>query len=281
MLVAFHTLSSRIRHSWLMRPLEPAFRRIEPLWNVLFVMATALSGFPATVNADDFNLTYEYGSRYEKLRSYEPDIYLPYAASIRPGMTVFDIGAHVGLFSLAAAVRVGDSGRVVAFEPSPETLKVLRKHVALNGWNDRVTIMPAVVSDQSGTMTFYTYHDSMAASLSRANVAELNVQRPKKVTAITVPAVTVDEYCRDTGYNPDVLKIDVEGAEFRVLKGAEQTLRAHRPVIWCEIHPLQMHNLGDDVESLTRYLADLGYVIEPIAEPGHMGIYPTRIRRVG
>ncbi|MEO7104186.1 MAG: FkbM family methyltransferase, partial [Gemmatimonadaceae bacterium] len=247
-----------------MRPIEPWFRRIEPVWNMLFVLATAFSGFPATVNADTFDLTYEYGSRYEKRHSYEPDIYLPFAASVRPNMTVFDIGAHVGLFSLAAALRVGTGGKVVAFEPSPETLVVLRKHVALNGWRDRIAVEPVVVSDRPGTITFYTHHDSMAASLSLANVVELNVQHPKTVTPVTVPTVTLDDYCRERGLIPDVLKIDVEGAELRVLRGAEQTLRHHSPVIWCEIHPMQMQNMGDDIDELKRYLADVGYVLEPI-----------------
>ena len=273
-------MASHARHSHLLRPLEPAFRRIEPAWNSVMEWMGSREGLPAGINGDVFRLTYTYGARYDKQREYEPDIYLPFAASIKAGMTVFDVGAHVGFFSLAAAQRVGPGGRVMAFEPSPETLRVLRDHVRLNGWDDRVTVEASVVSDQAGSMTFYTFGESMAASLSRENVEELNVEQPDHATPLTVPSVTLDQYCEEWTLSPDVIKIDVEGAELKVLRGAEKLLRSKAVTIWCEVHPMQMANLGDSVEALGEYLAGVGYVAEPIAAPGHMGIYQSHIHRV-
>ena len=280
MLQTLHRIASRARHSGLLRPLEPGFRRIEPTWNRVVGRMAAREGLFARINDDTFRLTYAYGARYDKQREYEPDIYLPFAASIKESMTVLDIGAHVGFFTLAAAQRVGPRGQVVAFEPSPETLRLLREHVRLNGWDDRVTVEASVVSDQLGSMTFYTYGDSMAASLSRENVEELNVQHPENAIAVTVPSVTLDQYCAERGLSPDVIKIDVEGAELKALRGAEKLLRAKPVTIWCEVHPLQMRNLGDSVEALEKYLSELGYVAEPVAAPGHMGIYQSHIHRV-
>jgi FkbM family methyltransferase len=280
MLASLHKIASGARHSALLRPLEPLFRRIEPHWNRVLGRAMANDGLEARINDDVFRLDYQYGSRYGKQKSYEPDIYLPYVASIHEGMTVLDIGAHVGFFALAAAKRVGPMGKVVAFEPSPATLRVLRHHVKLNRWHDRVTVEPSVVSDRAGSVTFYTFDDSMAASLSKENVEVLNVQRPEHATPVEVPAVTLDDYCRARGLKPNVIKIDVEGAELRVLKGAERLLRESNDlVIWCEVHPRQMENLGDTASELAPFLDALGYSLAPIAEAGHHGIYPSRISR--
>lgn len=280
MLASLHTVASRARHSALLKPLEPLFRKVEPHWNKVLGRAMANDGLEARINDDLFRLDYQYGSRYGKQKSYEPDIYLPYAASIHEGMTVLDVGAHVGFFALAAAKRVGPLGKVVAFEPSPSTLRVLRHHVRLNRWDDRVTVEPAVVSSEAGSVTFYTFDDSMAASLSKENVEVLNVQRPERATPVEVPAVTLDEYCRARGLAPNVIKIDVEGAELRVLRGAERLLRESNDlVIWCEVHPRQMENLGDDVAELAPYLEQLGYSLVPIADAGHHGIYPSKISR--
>ena len=280
MLTMLHSLASRARHSNALSPFEGVFRRIEPIWNSAMGQALKYSGLETRINDDVFCLTYAYGARYQKQRTYEPAIYLPFAASIQPGMTVFDIGAHVGFFALAAAQRVGSSGTVVAFEPSPETARVLQQHVALNHWDDRVSVERSVVSDRDGSITFYTYRESMAASLSKANVEELNPERPEHATSIELPAITLDSYCRQGGLSPNVIKIDVEGAELRVLTGAESLLRSRSDlVIWCEVHPMQMHNLGDSPSDLSAFLATVDYQIEPIAEPGHMGIYPARIAR--
>jgi FkbM family methyltransferase len=280
MLASLHHVASRARRSLVLRPLEPVFRSLEPIWNKVLDQAMANDGLEARINDDVFRLSYHYGSRYGKQKSYEPDIYLPYAASIREGMTVLDIGAHVGFFALAAAQRVGPGGKVVAFEPSPATLRVLRHHVRLNRWDNRISVEASVVSDQAGSVTFYTFDDSMAASLSKENVEVLNVQRPELATPVEVPAVTLDEYCRSRGHRPNVIKIDVEGAELRVLKGAERLLRESNDlVIWCEVHPRQMENLGDRVSELAPFLDRLGYSLAPIAEAGHHGIYPAKISR--
>lgn len=275
-----HSFASRVRHSRLVKPVEPVFRRIEPIWNGTMDSTVYRAGFPARINGQSIRLTYGYGSRYSKIGRYEPDIAIPFADAVRPGATVFDIGAHIGILSLLAAERAGARGRVFAFEPSPDTLEVLRQHVALNSDGAAIEVVPAVVSDEKGSVTFFTYGESMAASLSRENVEVLNEQRlTAPATAVTVPAVTIDEFAAEHGAVPEVIKIDVEGAELRVLRGAERTLRDHSPVIFCEIHPNQMRNMGDSVEELRAFVESHGYSLTPLTPPGHQGIYPSRIAR--
>lgn len=275
-----HSVASRVRHSPLVKPVEPVFRRIEPIWNGTMDSTVYRNGFPTKINGESVRLTYGYGSRYSKVGRYEPDIALPFAEAVRPGATVFDIGAHIGILALIAAQRAGSGGRVFAFEPSPDTIRVLRQHVRLNADGAPIEVIPAVVSDRRGSMTFFTYGESMAASISRANVEVLNEQRlTAPATEVTVEAVTIDDFAAEHGVVPDVIKIDIEGAELRALRGAERTLREHSPVIFCEIHPNQMRNCGDSVEELRAYVESLGYSLTPLTPPGHQGIYPSRITR--
>jgi FkbM family methyltransferase len=89
---------------------------------------------------------------------------------IKEGMIVFDIGAHIGIFSLGAAKRVGITGKVYCFEPSPETIEILKQHISFNEWQNRMEIIAAVVSNNSDVESFYTHGTSMASSLGRENV---------------------------------------------------------------------------------------------------------------
>lgn len=278
MTTALHSLASRARHATPFRALEPAFRRVEPLWNRTLAATLYRRGFPVVVNGETIRLGYAYGARLAKQHAYEPDIAVPFAAAIQPGVTVLDIGAHVGVLSLIAAQRVGPRGRVVAFEPAPASLAALRAHCRYNGAvGDRVTIAPVVASDAEGTVPFYTFGDSMAASLAKANVAELNAQHPTTVTSVEVRAVRLDHYCVERGWTIDVIKIDVEGAELRVLRGARALLERDRPRVFCEIHPKQMANVGDSVAELETFVRSVGYRLTPLAAPGHHGIYPTEL----
>src|SRR5205085_818510 len=133
------------RQRWLWDLVKPAWRRV-------FAGLSKGDGYAAHINDDVFRLEYAYGARYDRRdkRHYEAASYLPFVSRIREGMTVFDIGAHVGIYSLGAALRVGPRGHVVAFEPAPETLRILEHHVALNRFQDRVQVSPTLVSDSEG-----------------------------------------------------------------------------------------------------------------------------------
>jgi FkbM family methyltransferase len=263
------------RQAWL-------WRAVEPIWNRAFGRLSTGSGFAAHINDDIFRLEYEYGSRYDRedRRAYEPTFYGPFVDRIRPGMTVFDIGAHIGLFTLGAARRVGAAGRVVAFEPAPQTLSILQRHVAYNAFERIVDVQPKVVSDPAEPVSFFVYQTSMAASMSRKNVEDLNPERrDTPALEVRVPAVTLDAFCREQSLVPQVIKIDVEGAEHRVLLGARELLAKHDVTMLCEIHPLQMGNCGGDMAAFTALVDSLGYRIEPLDEPNPAGIFHALITR--
>ncbi|HVT39905.1 MAG TPA: FkbM family methyltransferase [Gemmatimonadaceae bacterium] len=244
-------------------------------------MLTRRRGFPTHVNQDVFNLVYDVGARYERSdkHAYEPAIYHEWTGALLPGMTVLDIGAHYGFFSLAAALRVGSEGRVYAFEPAPATLQILRDHVRLNRLDNRMTVVPQVVGDAEGEVKFYFDGTSMSASVGRSNIEELCPQHHDVITETIVPCTTIDAFCRAQSIIPGLIKIDVEGAELLALRGAVETLRNVRPQVLCEIHPLQMMTLGYAVHDLERFLAGVGYTMTRIDQPSPQGIFHAWLAR--
>ena len=276
MLEILHEIGSRVRHSPALERQKWLWERVEPAWQGIFAQLLGGKGFAAHINGDLLRLTYTWGARYDRpdQRAYEPVFYGAMARLVREGMTVLDIGAHIGIFSLGVAQRVGSKGKVYAFEPTPDTAGLLEQHVALNNWRDRVEVVRGVASDADGVASFYVNGTSMAASLGRENVEVLSADRPEVgAVRLEVPSLTLDRFCGERGIRPDLLKIDVEGAELRVLRGARKLLETARPSILCEVHPKQMEYCGTTVGELETYLGEVGYSSTPLDEPNPMGIY--------
>jgi FkbM family methyltransferase len=145
---------------------------------------------------------------------------------IVPGGTVFDVGANIGLSALEFARTVGKSGRVIAFEPHPDTAARLRTNLERNGAGN-VEIVQAAVGSAPGTVTF---NESSDATLSSATVIPRNLVR-----SFDVPLTTVDLVWAEKGKPAvSVLKVDVEGGELAVLQGASDLLACDHPAILLE-----------------------------------------------
>ena len=145
---------------------------------------------------------------------------------IIPGGTVFDVGANIGLSALEFARTAGASGKVIAFEPHPDTAARLRSNLDLNG-AAQVEIVQSAVGSAPGTITF---NESADATLSSATVVPRNLVR-----SFDVPLTTVDIVWTERG-KPVVsaLKIDVEGGELAALQGAGELLARDHPAILLE-----------------------------------------------
>jgi FkbM family methyltransferase len=150
---------------------------------------------------------------------YEPDVWNWLRQRTVPGSIILDVGAQFGLYSMLASRYIGANGRVFAFEPSPETVAVLRRHLTNNGMTDRVEIVQAAVGPEEGEVNFY-----MAGTHPSNTLAPTSVD-PVKLTPVTVKAVTVDGFCRQRQLKPTILKIDVEGWELQVLRGATEVIQ--------------------------------------------------------
>jgi FkbM family methyltransferase len=144
-------------------------------------------------------------------------------AVVRPGQTVFDVGANVGGFSRLASRLVGPRGMVCAFEVSPRILPVLSGNLMRqNAWN--TTVYAAAVHERS-MMDVDVYHSRYLND----RIVDSAYEKPMGVSkALTL---SIDDFVAETGFVPDVIKIDVEDAEWLVVKGAAETIRKHAPTI--------------------------------------------------
>jgi len=192
---------------------------------------------------------------YEEVLKAEHDFYVNY---LRPGMVVFDVGANVGELTSLFAQCVGKEGHVHSFEATRTTYEKLASTYANM---QQVTVNHLAVADQVGYLPFHIYDEAHAEWNTLAN-RPLDV---KPVRIDQVPAMTIDTYCQEQQISKiDLLKIDVEGAEYQVLLGAQAMLKAHR------IHKCIFESgtttldMGNHPREIVRYLKELGYNIHNV-----------------
>jgi FkbM family methyltransferase len=176
---------------------------------------------------------------------------------VQPRMTVWDVGAHIGEYTLLAAHGAGPEGHVHAFEVNPDVLRVLETNVALNGFAT-VVCRAEAVSDRTGEADFVVRRDSARASLPATNP---RARQARGDATIRVATVTLDNYGARFG-RPDLVKVDVQGAELLVFRGASVLLgqRADAaPVVIFEYAPGNAQALGFDGDDALKYLLDRGY----------------------
>jgi FkbM family methyltransferase len=174
----------------------------------------------------------EGGLRYlaRSMAEVDPSLLRLVAEVVRPGDTVWDIGANMGLFSFAAAVSAGPAGRVLALEPDTDLAGLLRRSAAGNTGHAPVEVLPAAVSGELSVARFHIARRNRATShLAGFGSAMAGGVRSTQL----VPTVTLDWLAARFPV-PDVLKVDVEGAELAVLSGGTRVL-AHSPTVICEV----------------------------------------------
>ncbi len=179
-------------------------------------------------------------------------------AHVRRGDTVWNVGANVGVYTLQLAHMVGDTGRVVAFEPNPRTIAVLRRNVALNGYEDRVLVEPMAVAERSGHVQLFAAGDSQMARISHPNPLD-GPQEP-----IAVPATSLDDYAVHHGM-PAGLVMDIEGLEVAALQGAKRLLADGPDWMLVELHPDAWAWSGNSAAELLHLLNDYGWIATPLS----------------
>lgn len=182
-----------------------------------------------------------------------------------PGMVLFDVGAHFGLFSLAALHFGGSQAKALAVDPSPAAARMMKIQSRLNGAQGRIFIVQAAVEDREG------WRQMVSTGVNGAGyfvAPEDHSGRELTATRTTTLDALADEY----RMRPTHIKVDVEGAEAAVLRGAKNVLSAHvAPFLFLELHnEIVQRQMGDPAESL-RLLEVGGYKIfstdmQPISE---------------
>ncbi len=182
-------------------------------------------------------------------------------SSLSPGQVVYDVGANVGYHALMFAHYVGPHGHVVAFEPNPIDGAILRWNVTVNRATN-VKVVESAVSDASGTVSFATFDEPGIHRIAGTN-------EPTDAKFITVTSVTLDEWVYTNGeMAPSLVKIDVEGGEYRVLRGAAKVLHEHRPVVVVEVWP-------QTSEALRQFMKDCNYLVKEEHKIGASGLTDT------
>jgi FkbM family methyltransferase len=173
-----------------------------------------------------------------EIRDHEPHIFRWIVDHLLSGGVLFDVGAHYGGLSLRVCRHVGPAGRVVAFEPSPVLLEMLRYHQRRNRLLQMTVVGTAVMETDGELETLHLLNGGLSTRNS------LTIGRPQlpflesaEKTVALVSTVRLDTYCEKNGVVPDVIKIDVEGAEGMVLRGAATILQRCRPVLVVSMHP--------------------------------------------
>lgn len=179
------------------------------------------------------------------LGSYEYAKRIVFERTIRENSIVFDIGAHVGFYTLLAAVLVGPRGKVFAFEPFPANLVYLKEHLRLNNI-DNVVVIEAAVSEKCGMAFFDEGPNSSMGHLSQEG-------------RLQVRTVSIDELVTKKELPvPDYIKMDIEGAEMLALIGARSILARFHPVILLATHGSTVH------QECCRFLQSLDYELQPL-----------------
>jgi FkbM family methyltransferase len=180
---------------------------------------------------------------------------------LKPEMTVADVGANIGEVTLYSAKRLS-LGRVLSFEPVPGVFQQLSENVALNAFGN-VEMFNVGLYDRDGVLPLYLKDDD-AYGLVNEGVGSV-FGSPGDKTQVTIPLRKFDDLAQEIALNRlDFLKIDVEGAELMVLKGAESSLRAFRPVIVTESSAANQKLAGYSARDLYEYLGSLGYELSSL-----------------
>ncbi len=241
----------------------PGKRSVVPLRGVMSavgyrvpVSAKLANGMDVIVPWNDDGGNALYRSGY-----YEPATVKLFERLLTPAMVVFDVGANIGQYTLVACDRIGKAGEVHAWEPDPVTFEWLSRNVHINGLGNVRLNQSAVFNN--------TEPVSLRLASTRDTGSNSMVGDPwiKSGKSVTVPCTTLDIYMAEHPITRvDVMKVDVEGAELGVLRGADKLLHDHQPVLLLEFEERMQRQAGTSCRELADHLAKKGYALFRIGD---------------
>jgi FkbM family methyltransferase len=199
---------------------------------------------------------------------YEPNEFFFLNRTLKPGMTFVDVGANEGFYSVFAAKLVGELGQVIAIEPDPSMLERLKRNIILNGIQN-ISIVQCAVSSYSGVenLSIAEYGHEGITALGTC-VPNPLVKTRKVIKTVVKP---LDEILSERGIkNVHFVKIDAEGSEVHVLRGAEQIIRASRPILQLEINDQALEAQNSSSEELINLLKTWDYQAYRFGESGEI-----------
>ena len=184
---------------------------------------------------------------------YEPHVRECLDVLLHPGDVYFDVGAHVGFHAVFAAHRVGPNGRVFAFEADPHAFKGLTRNLSQFHWAQAAN---TAVWERTGPLTFERSSNKQESGWGTVSaIRDLGTGEH-----LEVPAVALDDWSRDVNLTRwDAMKLDAEGSELAVLRGAQSMLKKFHPFLILEINAILLHQGGFSPAAVAAFLSELGY----------------------
>lgn len=180
---------------------------------------------------------------------------------LKPGDVFFDVGAHHGWISMWSLPVVGDAGAVYSFEPSPVNLSILEWHRTNNDFS-QWTIVPKAVSDEDSQEEQFFLIDSGDSPMNSltSGIPGSSQMEGRDVRKVSIQTITLDTFCNESRARPNLVKIDVEGAELLVLRGAEKLLSESCPVIILAVHPYWLPP-GQSSQQIVEFMQSHNYTV--------------------
>jgi FkbM family methyltransferase len=176
---------------------------------------------------------------------------------VSEGSVVLDIGAHIGLFACYTVKTMNGKGKVYAFEPAPATNALLQKTVAINKMGSAIETRSEAMGLKPGKTKFYISNLEGDNSNSLVDYLE-----DREMKGIDITVASVDSFVQEKKLDKvSFIKIDVEGAEYDTIRGAETTLKTLKPVCILAIHPVGIKEKGDTLEDIYDFVKSCSYNI--------------------
>ncbi|BAQ66452.1 FkbM family methyltransferase [Geminocystis sp. NIES-3709] len=241
-------LSTGLRHSKYLNNNYRFWNFVRPLYN-RFIEVYGKNGLQRNINGRDKILVLPEFRGVSEI--YEPDVWHHLMNNIKVGDKVVDVGSYIGLYAIAIGKRVGTHGKVFAFEPDPINFQSLKSHISLNLVEDIVEPINMAVADKQSIVNFQSGRNSQSS-----------IQETYSSETISVHCVSLDEYFQEP--KVDIVKIDVEGYEEKVLEGCHQILsNKHQSprLIYIEVHPFAWEKVGTSWNTLLNLLSKYDYEV--------------------
>jgi FkbM family methyltransferase len=180
------------------------------------------------------------------------------------GKTVYDVGAFEGILTMFFAVQAGPAGRVVAFEPIPDSYRRILEHVELNRL-DNVDVHNIAIGSGPGRLTFTGLPGRFGRATANAEIRDAISSSVGEAVSAFVPVNSLDDEIRQASLpDPDFVKVDVEGMELDVLQGMRETVARRKPALFIEIHGANIEGKRANARRVVETLTTYGYAIRHV-----------------
>lgn len=246
----YQVVDAALRHGLRVLPMWAWTERAALWWGYRFrpapCVAKLRSGASIHVSPTDYLQLLIY-----YLGTFEPHC-LPYLRGCaNKGGTIVDVGANIGFYTLESSLAVGPTGRVISIEAAPPHVEALRKNIQLNGMRN-VSLVEVAVGDSVGEATLAL---PRGGNLGMFTLGPVNSDEP-----YSVALRPMDDLLAEQGiHSIDLIKMDIEGSEYRALRGAAKTLARYKPALLIELNEVALHRRGSSAREIKDLLSEAGY----------------------